>query len=324
MAYTSGYLIVFGAIMVAVVVIARVAGLVGRVLDASRCSLPARPCCRRSPSCPCTCPTAASRELGMVRSIETVTEFSATLKGYLAAAGRIHFSTWSAGFWDNPVDAFFPGFVVIVLAMAAIDWTVRRARPGRGRSPEPLLARAAGSSCSSPSRLTGVLLSLGTRTPVYGWVYQRVPADAGTARRSTVRQPVPARPWPSSPAFGLAGLRRRLPARRAGLIVVASRRRSPTSSRCARRFSTRDSTASRRSTRCSRKSRDASCWSRSRSIRRRPCSRTAPYVLNSTAHWRPLMNGYSGYIPERVSRVRRDVLVLSRRNTPSRRCGGPA
>jgi hypothetical protein len=22
-----------------------------------------------------------------------------------------------------------------------------------------------------------------------------------------------------------------------------------------------------------------------------------PYVLNSTAHWRPLMNGYSGYIP---------------------------
>jgi hypothetical protein len=23
----------------------------------------------------------------------------------------------------------------------------------------------------------------------------------------------------------------------------------------------------------------------------------APYVLNSTAHWRPLMNGYSGYVP---------------------------
>jgi hypothetical protein len=23
----------------------------------------------------------------------------------------------------------------------------------------------------------------------------------------------------------------------------------------------------------------------------------AEYVLNSTAHWRPLMNGYSGYVP---------------------------
>jgi hypothetical protein len=23
----------------------------------------------------------------------------------------------------------------------------------------------------------------------------------------------------------------------------------------------------------------------------------APYVLNSTRHWRPIMNGYSGYVP---------------------------
>jgi hypothetical protein len=29
----------------------------------------------------------------------------------------------------------------------------------------------------------------------------------------------------------------------------------------------------------------------------------APYVLNSTAHWRPLMNGYSGYTPESYRRV---------------------
>jgi hypothetical protein len=27
-----------------------------------------------------------------------------------------------------------------------------------------------------------------------------------------------------------------------------------------------------------------------------------PYVLNSTAHWRPLMNGYSGYVPETYRR----------------------
>jgi hypothetical protein len=26
-------------------------------------------------------------------------------------------------------------------------------------------------------------------------------------------------------------------------------------------------------------------------------SRNAPYVLNSTAHWRPLLNGYSGFVP---------------------------
>jgi hypothetical protein len=28
----------------------------------------------------------------------------------------------------------------------------------------------------------------------------------------------------------------------------------------------------------------------------------APYMLNSTAHWRPLMNGYSGYVPESYER----------------------
>jgi hypothetical protein len=25
--------------------------------------------------------------------------------------------------------------------------------------------------------------------------------------------------------------------------------------------------------------------------------RNAPYVLNSTAHWKPLVNGYSGFLP---------------------------
>src|SRR5205085_8322975 len=30
---------------------------------------------------------------------------------------------------------------------------------------------------------------------------------------------------------------------------------------------------------------------------RRMIFENAPYVLNSTAHWRPLMNGYSGYTP---------------------------
>ncbi len=48
------------------------------------------------------------------------------------------------------------------------------------------------------------------------------------------------------------------------------------------------------------------------------------YVLNSTAHWRPLMNGYSGYVPGVVSGVRRDRSGIFRRNTQSRRCGGPA
>ncbi len=128
MAYTSGYLVVFGAIMVAVVLVTRVpdwwprAGRVvtlfaGATLLAGLAILPVYLPYRR-----------LAREMGMVRAIETVTEFSATWTGYLATAGRIHFSTWSARFWANPVDGFFPGFVIIVLAAAALYWgLVRRA-----------------------------------------------------------------------------------------------------------------------------------------------------------------------------------------------------
>ena len=36
----------------------------------------------------------------------------------------------------------------------------------------------------------------------------------------------------------------------------------------------------------------------------------APYVLASTAHWRPLMNGYSGYTPETLPAIRRRLLVF--------------
>ena len=36
------------------------------------------------------------------------------------------------------------------------------------------------------------------------------------------------------------------------------------------------------------------------------------YVLASTAHWRPLMNGYSGYTPDSYQKLCRCVLVLSR------------
>ncbi len=63
----------------------------GRDLDASRSFLPAQPFCRRSSSCPIYLPYRRVAKLGMVRPIDTVAEFSASIGGYLASAGRIHF-----------------------------------------------------------------------------------------------------------------------------------------------------------------------------------------------------------------------------------------
>ena len=194
MAYTSGYLIVFGAIMVAVVLVTRVADWwprAGRVVTlyaiatvlSGLAVLPVYLPYRR-----------VARELGMLRPIEAVTDFSATWTGYLAAAGTIHFSTWSARFWDNPVDAFFPGFVVIILAAAAIYWGLRPARGGSaetlvdtGDSPSPPPDRHArghrhgGRPAVARDPHTGLRLAV-----------PRLPADAGPARCRQVWQSFPA------------------------------------------------------------------------------------------------------------------------------------
>jgi len=37
---------------------------------------------------------------------------------------------------------------------------------------------------------------------------------------------------------------------------------------------------------------------------RRAWARNAPYMLNSTSHWKPLVNGYSGFMPAGYARLR--------------------
>src|SRR5262245_51852787 len=160
LAYTSGYLIVFGAVMVAVAVIVRlpewwtraravISTLAIAMVTAGIAILPVYLPYRR-----------VAREQGMVRSLENVADYSASLTAYLAAAGRIHFSTWSSGFFKDPVDSFFPGVIVVGLAAFCI-WTVRRRSTTERRRVVMLVAIAA----------IGLVLSLGTRTPVYGWVF---------------------------------------------------------------------------------------------------------------------------------------------------------
>ena len=302
MAYTSGYLIVFGAIMVAVVLVTRVADWwprAGRVVTlyavatvlSGLAVLPVYLPYRR-----------VARELGMLRPIEAVTDFSATWTGYLAAAGTIHFSTWSARFWDNPVDAFFPGFVVIILAAAAIYWGLRPARGGSAEAPSTQETRLRRRRIVMLVAIgtVGVLLSLGTRTPVYGWLYHVFPPMQGlraAARFGNLFLLAMA----GLAAFGLAALYPRLPARRAALVVVALVVVANIESLRAPFHYTRFEGI-------------PPIYSL---LAREPgrvvlvevpfyppqgVFENGGYVLNSTAHWRKLMNGYSGYIPESYRR----------------------
>jgi hypothetical protein len=99
---------------------------------------------------------------GVSRPIEVAEAFAATLNDYLATAGRIHYATWSRPFYEKAVDSLFPGFIAIALALISF-FTVRDTF-GRARV---RMVAAVG--------LVGVLISLGPATPLHAWLFNYFP-----------------------------------------------------------------------------------------------------------------------------------------------------
>jgi hypothetical protein len=298
MAYTSGYLVVFGAVMIAVVAAVRIAtwhSRAARVLSL----FAAAAVLGGVLSIPVYLPYyRVARDLHMVRSLEAVSDFSATPMGYLAAAGRIHFSTWSGGFFRNPVDAFFPGIVVIVLAALAIFWAFRRVDPqstAAANDDDGARLRRQRIVTLIAIAVTGFVLSLGTKTPIYGWLYHVFPPLQGLRAAARFGN-LFLLGMAALAGFGLAALRPRLPARRAvliaaGLVVLANIE----SLRAPLFYSRFDGIPAIYSLLADEPERVVLV-----EVPFYPAQaffENGPYVLNSTAHWRPLMNGYSGYVP---------------------------
>ena len=279
MAGTSGYLVVFAAIMIAVVVVTRVPDWRHRAVAvvlrfilatvlAAVAILPVYLPYRR-----------LGKTMGMNRPLETVAEFSASVTGYLATAGRLHSWLWSSRFIGNPVDLFFPGVLVLVLAGLAIYWAfARRASSGAAATETAVPAIDSGLTRRRIIMLLGIgaigfVLSLGLQTPGLRLGLPRVSADAGAARGGEVRQPLSSGRRPRSPA---SGWRRRDRACPRSVPRSLPRRSSPSSisSRCARRWATRGSREFRRSTPSSPICRAGLSWSKCRSGRRRVRSST--------------------------------------------------
>ena len=277
MAYTSGYLVVFACVALAIAVLVRagewlprarafLSGLTLAAVVAGIVILPVYLPYRR-----------VAREQHMVRSLDLIHEYSATPFGYLASAGRIHFSTWSQRFFQNDVDSFFPGVTLLVLAIIGVLFGLRSLRS------RTLMLLAIGAA--------GVVLSLGTATPVYGWLFHVFPPMQGlraaarfgilfllamamlggiglaeVAKRRTwiavvavllVNVEAMRAPFTYTPFKGIPGIYKLL-ADEPGRVVVAEQPFFPR-------------------------------WA---------IFQNSHYVLASTAHWRPLMNGYSGYTPD--------------------------
>ncbi len=298
MAYTSGYFFIFATVMIAVALLARTSEWVpaGARHEAGNRAILVLP--RFALAAALTAAAVfplflpyqrVAREQGLVRSLENVSQYSATLKGYLAAAGRLHYATWSAPLFQNDVDAFFPGVTVLALSLAAVvlAWRDRTATGSLMRRRITMLIAIG---------VVGIVLSLGTHTPVYGWLYAIFPplssiraaarfgnlfllamallAGLGAAvlRASgvfgghakaamiafvmLVNAEAIRAPFPFIRFEGIPNLYSIL-AKEPGRVVLVEQPFYPPQG----------------------------------------IFENAEYMLNSTAHWRPLMNGYSGFTP---------------------------
>ena len=293
MAYTSGYLVVFGSVIVGVVVLVRIPDWCRRakqvvpvlglaVLTAGLASVPIYLPYRR-----------VAVEQGLVRTLESVEQFSATLTGYLASAGRLHYPLWSRRLFNEPIAVFFPGFVALLLASLAVVWTLSDRRTSAPQSDmAPTRYRVVALIAMV---VVGVILSLGTRTPAYGWLFNvfppvqalRAPARFGNLFLLGVA---------ALAGIGLARVRSRLPAPRGRVLAIAAVALvSIESLRAPFTYARFEGIPA--------------IYSLVRQAPGRVVLAEVPfypanlifqngtYVLNSTAHFKPLMNGYSGYIP---------------------------
>ena len=278
MAYTSAYLAIFGIVLTATAIVSRWPDWATRW----RSALP-RFALAAALSGILVLPLAlpyrrVANEQGMSRSLANVTEFSATPRAYLNARERF-----------NELESFFPGVVVVLLSTTAAVLVLAR------RTHDPLLNRRF--IMLLGVGVSGFLLSLGTNTPLYGWLYgafpplsaMRVAARfgmlvllaiavlAGVGASRLRRQRVFGRwstaalaamliavnveamraPFDYRPFDGIPNLYSLL-ASEPGPVVVVEQPFYPPEG----------------------------------------IFENAEYVLNSTGHWHPLMNGYSGFIPQ--------------------------
>lgn len=293
LAYTSGYLVVFAVVMIGTVLVVRardwlprirlVAPALGLAVVVSALAI-----------APIYLPyRRVARDQHMVRTLDGVKDFSATPAGYLASAGRVHLSTWSGRFFKDPVDSFFPGFVALGLSGVAIAAAFRWRHDHRWPARVGLLM-AIGT--------VGFVLSLGTATPVYGWLFEIFPPMQGlraAARFGNLFLLAVA----GLSGLGLAAILRsrrfaRPWARRLALLLVVlvnvEALRAP--------FTYQRFTGIPGVYRLLADEPGPVIVAEQPFFPRSAIFRNGPYVLASTAHWRPLMNGYSGYTPASYQR----------------------
>lgn len=220
---------------------------------------------------------------GVTRPLASIDQFSATLNGYLHSSSRLH-AGWSAPFFDRDVSVFFAGGTALALALVGFA----RWRGGQAARRRILLAILI---------VIGVVLSLGPATPIYRWLYEwafplrglRAAARFGYLYLIAIA---------FAAALGTAWLAAQMKTRATQMTVVLAALALVTAEAWSAPILTRPFAGVPRIYDRLRDLPDPVVLVEMPFWPPEVFFQNGEYVINSTAHWRPLMNGYSGYLPQ--------------------------
>lgn len=218
-----------------------------------------------------------TQDQGLTRSLSDAAMYAGTWKDYLSTPSRLHYPLWSHHFFAGT--ALFPGGLGILLTLVAV-------LRGGLREPRVRMCLAVG--------VVGVLLSFGPTLPGYATLFEALPllrAIRGTARFGYLATVGVA----ATAGLGVLALKRMTPARRwpaiAGVLVMIASVESIAAPLGFVRFHGIPPIYAR-------VPRDAGTHVVEIPFHGpRSSSFHASYMLNSTRHWQPVMNGYSGFQP---------------------------
>lgn len=220
-----------------------------------------------------------SATLGVVRSLDDVALYSGGWRDYLSTPGRLHFLAWSHIVWGpGGKTPLFPGLVSLGFAAVALAGVRRDAR---------VLMLAA-------VVLVSLLLSLGTNLPGYGALYAAIPLLRG------IRAPVRAGhlvliALAALAGLGLARVRRGRSARLAGVLAAGAVFLATAEAWVAPiGFKPGKHPASVAAVLKNEPRAVVACFPMPPP--NAPFT-NAQYMLDSMLHWKPMLNGYSGFVP---------------------------
>jgi hypothetical protein len=228
----------------------------------------------------------ARQEQGLTRTLDEVARYSSTWRDYLTTAGSLHYAWWSHRFAEGST-ALFPGVVATALAAAGL-----LAAPG-WRDARIRMAAAIG--------VAGLALSFGSALPGYALLYRWLPllqGVRGAARFGFLVLVAVA----VLAGFGVAAIHARAGSRRWWPVMVAIIFAAVNAEALRAPMTFRPFTGIPRIYQALK---DPSVAAIAEFPFYTPATilRNAPYVLNATAHWKPMVNGYSGFVPRRYAGI---------------------